>query len=146
MATKSNPASPARSVRKTPRPPKIDFASVKLSSALVDLAREDAPVFSRSIGGQLEHWARIGRAIEQAPGFTLDRVRAALEGRFDAASLTANERRHYYDLLDDELASPSSAENSVMAQLGKSAGAAGYDEHGRLVRVAPDGTTTVIVE
>ncbi|QND62062.1 ParD-like family protein (plasmid) [Mesorhizobium sp. AR07] len=137
--TKPSPNSPARQ-------PKIDFASVKLSSALVNLAREDAPVFSRSIGGQLEHWARIGRAIEQAPGFTLDRVRAALEGRFDPALLADQERTHYYDLLDDVMLAPSSEETAAMALLGRSAGAAGYDAHGRLVRVAGDGNTVVIEE
>jgi len=75
------------------------LTSIKLPAALVDAAREDAVIFSRSIGGQVEHWANLGRAIEATPGFTLDRVRAALGGHYDAAALSADEALLFDDLL-----------------------------------------------
>jgi ParD-like antitoxin of type II bacterial toxin-antitoxin system len=37
---------------------------VKLSDALVEDARETGDVAERSIASQIEHWARLGRAVE----------------------------------------------------------------------------------
>lgn len=39
---------------------------VKLSDALVNAARTEAPVAHRSIPGQIEHWASLGRSVEMA--------------------------------------------------------------------------------
>ena len=38
---------------------------VGLSAALVDAARDEARASRRSLAGQIEHWATIGRAIEK---------------------------------------------------------------------------------
>ena len=37
---------------------------IKLSGELVEDARSSAKLFHRSLTGQIEHWATIGRAIE----------------------------------------------------------------------------------
>jgi len=37
---------------------------VKLSKELVEEARESAKLFHRSLTGQIEHWATLGRVIE----------------------------------------------------------------------------------
>jgi len=37
---------------------------VKLSDELVASAREEAASTDRSITGQIEHWAKIGRSVE----------------------------------------------------------------------------------
>jgi hypothetical protein len=80
------------------------LASIKLSADLVDAARTDAPLFSRSIGGQVEHWARLGRAIENSPAFPLGRVRAALNGEFNADALSDAEWRLFDALLPEAMA------------------------------------------
>jgi hypothetical protein len=41
---------------------------IKISDELALAAREEAEVCDRSIASQLEHWARIGRAVEQVLG------------------------------------------------------------------------------
>jgi hypothetical protein len=38
--------------------------AVKLSDALIDEARNAAALEHRSVAGQIEHWARLGRALE----------------------------------------------------------------------------------
>ncbi len=38
---------------------------VKVADELIEAARETAVLASRSIAKQIEHWARIGRAVEQ---------------------------------------------------------------------------------
>jgi hypothetical protein len=72
------------------------YTTIKMNAKLVEEARTIGATFNRSIGGQIEYWARLGRAVEQIPGYTMDRVQAALEGRFDAAQLS-DEERVYFD-------------------------------------------------
>jgi hypothetical protein len=84
--------------------------SIKLPSELVDAARQDAITFHRSIGGQVEHWAAIGRALESTPGLTLDRVRAALHGQYDATQLTDGEAAIFDDLLGSAMDGKHTAE------------------------------------
>jgi hypothetical protein len=86
------------------------LASIKLPTDLVDAARSDASVFSRSISGQVEHWARLGRAIEASPVFPLDRVRAALNGEFNADALTDAEWELFDALIGDAMDGKHTAE------------------------------------
>ena len=86
------------------------LTSIKLPAELVDAARTDAAMFSRSIGGQVEYWANIGRAMESTPGYTLDRVRAALNGTYDAAALSGDEAELFEDLLWDAMDGTHTAE------------------------------------
>lgn len=106
------------------------FASVKLSRPLVDMARLEAATFSRSIAGQIEHWARLGRALEEEGGFNAARARAVLAG--------SKEDRDRYDALDAAMRMADPDEAAAMAELGRSAGAAGYDEEGKLVVIDAD--------
>lgn len=54
---------------------------VKLSGELVDEARHSAARFHRSLTGQIEHWAAIGRAVEaQLPGDAVSRLLERLGG------------------------------------------------------------------
>lgn len=47
-------------------PSTASFASVKLSSRLVDEARQAAQPMRRSVAGQIEYWATLGRSLESA--------------------------------------------------------------------------------
>ena len=121
------------------------YQSIKLSGSLVDQARQEAPVFSRSIAGQVEHWARLGRALESSPGFTLDRVRSALAGELDPGSLSDDEWSLFDDLRFEGLGEGDNpAADAFAAKVAQTPGAVGYDEQGRLVRVRADGTTEII--
>lgn len=120
------------------------FASVKLGAGLVDEARREASVLHRSVGGQIEHWARLGRAVESAPGFTIDRIKTALEGRFSIDDLTEEEQEAYFDLLGDHLDQPSSAAEAFFEARRRKGGGVGRDGEGRLVRALPGGGSEVI--
>jgi hypothetical protein len=48
------------------------FVSVKLPGQLVKQARESAPTMRRSVAGQIEYWATLGRALEHAGLTTAD--------------------------------------------------------------------------
>ena len=104
----------------------------------------DAAAFHRSIGGQVEHWARIGQAFEQVPGFTLDRVRAAVEGRLNPDSLTEAEAILYEDLAWAAAGAPTQGALAFAEAIRAHPGAVGDDEHGRMVRVLADGSLEII--
>ena len=53
--------------------------SIRICDELFDLARDESGVMSRSIAQQLEHWAKIGAALEQAD-VTQEQVRRILGG------------------------------------------------------------------
>lgn len=60
-----------------------DFASVKLPADLVDQARASAQTMRRSVAGQIEYWATLGRSLEAA-GLTAQDT-SALIARQDAS-------------------------------------------------------------
>ncbi|MDB5543755.1 MAG: ParD-like antitoxin of type bacterial toxin-antitoxin system, partial [Hyphomicrobiales bacterium] len=53
------------------------FSSVKLSAEFVDEARSEARQLHRSVAGQIEYWARLGRAAEAV--MPIAKVREALD-------------------------------------------------------------------
>ncbi|MDR0716521.1 MAG: ParD-like family protein [Azoarcus sp.] len=118
--------------------------SVRISSDLVEAARREAMMFTRTLSGQLEHWAKLGQAIESVPSFTTERMRAALQGRLDADRLDAAEREIYEDLAGEALASPLPAELEFFDALRREGGAVGFDGEGRLVRGLPEGGAEAI--
>lgn len=46
--------------------------NVKLSDETVEMARQQAPIFQRTLGSQVDYWAKIGRLAERYPGFTFE--------------------------------------------------------------------------
>ena len=53
------------------------FASVKLPTALVNQAREAAQPMRRSVAGQVEYWATLGRIVEHS-GLTAQEAQTAI--------------------------------------------------------------------
>ncbi len=86
--------------------PNTGFASVKLPSALVQQAREAAQPMRRSVAGQIEYWATLGRVVEHTC-LTVQEAQAAIEGYETAARQT-----RLKDTLDDIEARFDAAETS----------------------------------
>lgn len=61
------------------------FASVKLPATLVQQAREAAQPQRRSVAGQIEYWATLGRIADET-GLTVQEAREAI-ARYDARQL-----------------------------------------------------------
>jgi hypothetical protein len=66
--------------------------SVRLSEATLSEARKEADIMSRTLQAQVEHWVRLGRAIEQAPAFDDKKVKSALSGELSPDALDPYER------------------------------------------------------
>ncbi len=54
--------------------------AVRVSEDLVQEARKYSRVDHRSITGQIEHWARIGKCAEENPDLTYDIIKEILIG------------------------------------------------------------------
>ena len=67
-------------------PAASNFASVKLPAALVQQAREAATPQRRSVAGQIEYWATLGRIADET-GLTVQEAREAI-ARYDARQKT----------------------------------------------------------
>jgi hypothetical protein len=57
----------------------MESASVRLSLDLLDAARTTAKEEHRTVQGQIERWARIGKACIENPDLPVDFVAASLE-------------------------------------------------------------------
>lgn len=55
-----------------------NFSSVKLPADLVQQAREAAQPLRRSVAGQIEYWATLGRVVEHT-GLTVQEAQTAIE-------------------------------------------------------------------
>jgi hypothetical protein len=95
-------------------------------------------------GSEPEHRTPLGEAIKAAPGFDMTRIRAALDGRFNADMLSPDEREIYEDLLGEALTTPSAKSVEFMKRLRREGGAVGHDDTGRYVRSRPGGDVEVI--
>jgi len=54
--------------------------AVRISEELVNEARKFSKVDHRSLTGQIEHWARIGKCAEENPDLTYDLIKEILVG------------------------------------------------------------------
>ena len=60
--------------------------AIKISEALVSNARVYSKVNNRSLTGQIEFWAKIGKCAEENPDLTYDQIKEILLGLCRIAS------------------------------------------------------------
>lgn len=116
---------------------------VKLSSDLVEAARHESARADRSITAQIEHWARIGRAAEQAlPYETLHALKAR-----QAPAADAEDERQRVKLLESIGQFFSTEDRSAALRKITASGAPTFEAHPsdpeRVVRVGSNGERQV---
>jgi hypothetical protein len=111
-----------------------NFSSIKLSSRFVGEARREAEVLHRSVGAQVEYWARLGRAIESTPGIDVSLIRQALNGQLRLDGLGVAEQTLALDALGAAFDAPDETTRAHFAALGEQDGAVGSDGNGGVVR------------
>lgn len=90
------------------------FSSVKLSADFVAQARSEARHVQRSVGGQIEYWARLGRAAESAMSY--QKVRQALSSGVAFDDLSASEKDTLIDFLVANAGAPTPEEEAFFAE------------------------------
>jgi hypothetical protein len=116
----------------------------RFSADLVDAATAEGARQSRSAKQQLDHWARVGRAVTTIASTQRTRVEAALAGRLPLDQLTREE-----SIVVNAEITAAIEENVASMHYGQTLAAAGIttvalDDQGRLVEHHPDGSTTVL--
>ena len=115
------------------------FAADLVDSAAVEGARQ-----SRSAKQQLDHWARVGRAVSNQHTAPRRRVEAALAGELPMADLSVDEgvvfNAEISAAIDESLARTDYGR--VLADRGITTVA--LDDAGNIVEYRPDGTSAVL--
>jgi len=84
----------------------MSSTSIRISEEFAEASRREARALQRSLGGQIEHWAKIGRAIEHSGQFDSTRVARALAGELPVDELNAYERTAYHIAHEEMMREP----------------------------------------
>ena len=108
--------------------------SIKLGDDIMKIIRRESELQSRSLAGQIAHWVRIGRAIEQSGNFDHARISAALAGDIETTELTGEEKDVWLDSFIEKMGQPGSDEEAFFARRRQLGLGVGLDAAGNLVR------------
>ena len=108
--------------------------SIKLADDIMKIVRRESELQSRSVAGQVAHWVRICRAIEQSGHFDHARITAALAGQIETAVLTDEEKDVWLDSFVEKMAQPGADEVSYFADRRRLGLGVGLDAAGNLIR------------
>jgi len=116
----------------------------RVAADLVDSAAAEGARQSRSAKQQLDHWARVGRAVSSHQTASRCRVEAALAGNLDTNHLSEDE-----GLVFNAEISAAIEESLAAAHYGDALAARGIttvalNDDGEIVEYRPDGTTSVV--
>jgi hypothetical protein len=116
----------------------------RVAADLIDSAAAEGARQSRSAKQQLDHWARVGRAVSSHHTAARRRVEAALAGEADLSSLT-----HEEGVVFNAEVSAAIGEQLAATHYGDLLAARGVttvalDDAGRIVQYRPDGTSVVL--
>lgn len=112
--------------------------SVKFADeSFIDEARAVSGLQSRSLAGQIMHWARIGRAIERSGSFDHARISRVLAGELETGALTAEEKAVWSERFLEKMSELGPDEEAFFAELRKSGKAVGLDASGTITRADP---------
>jgi ParD-like antitoxin of type II bacterial toxin-antitoxin system len=112
----------------------------RFAADLVDAAAAEGARQSRSTKQQLDHWARVGRAVSSQHTASRRRVEAALAGDLELSELTVEE-----GVVFNAEVSAAIEESLARTNYGDTLAARGVttvalDDSGELVEYAPDGS------
>jgi hypothetical protein len=89
------------------------FSSVKLPASLVQQAREAAQPQRRSVAGQIEYWATLGRIADET-GLTVQEAREAI-ARYDARQQADEPLDESLDAIEARFASADTSDRLAQA-------------------------------
>jgi len=101
--------------------------SIRISEELAHTSKAESQLMQRSQAGQIEYWARIGRAIEHSGQFDYQHIAGALKGEVAVDQLTSYEKPVYDELHDEAMRHSSATEIREHRQRIQSMRRAGVD-------------------
>ena len=115
---------------------------VKLSDELVNLARKEAQGAERSITGQIEHWAKLGRSVEAALRHEDALVLKSAQGDLRKAFVGASTQHAVFAVLQEVAATADRSELARTLKQGRVVYQSDPAGSGSIVRIEPDGRRT----
>lgn len=109
---------------------------------LLDAAAVEGARQSRSAKQQLDHWARVGRAVSMPGTVARRRIEATIAGTLPLADLTATERAVANAELDATIQAQARTASYGDLLAGEGVTTVSLDDDGNLVERAPGGATT----
>lgn len=114
---------------------------VTFSADLVVAADAVASKNSRSTSAQLEHWARVGKAITESGPATARQVHRALAGETDREDLDPTETLILDAEIEAGIAERMASTNYAEKRAARGLSSVALDSTGDIVELLPDGTT-----
>ena len=115
------------------------FAADLLDSAAVEGARQ-----SRSAKQQLDHWARVGRAVSSRQTAARRRVEAALNGELELAELSEEEGVVFNAEISATIEESLAGADYGRVLAGRGVTTVALNDKGEMVEHRPDGTEVVV--
>lgn len=116
----------------------------RVAADLMDSAAAEGSRQSRSAKQQLDHWARVGRAVSGRHTAARRRVEAALAGDLALGALDDAEGAVFNAEVTAALEESLAATDYGAELASRGVTTVALDEDGRLVQYRPDGTATVL--
>jgi hypothetical protein len=117
------------------------FAADLLDSAAVEGARQ-----SRSAKQQLDHWARVGRAVSSRDSAARRRVEAALAGELDVTELSEEEGVVFNAEISAAIQESLADDDYGQALAARGITTVALNEDGQIVEHRPDGSAVVVTD
>jgi len=111
---------------------------------LLDSAAAEGGRQSRSAKQQLDHWARVGRAVSLQASASRRRIEAVLAGTLPRTALRSEERTIVDAELDAAIAATAQVTAFGDALASRGVTTVALDDDGALVEHRPDGTSSVL--
>src|SRR4051794_37069484 len=116
----------------------------RVAADLFDSAAVEGKRQSRSAKQQLDHWARVGRAVSMTQTAARRRVEAALAGELPERELFPEERAVFSAELDTSISEAARSTSFGTRLTARGITTVALDDDGVLTRYHPDGTTSAL--
>jgi len=116
----------------------------RFAADLLDAAAAEGARQSRSAKQQLDHWARVGRAVSSGQTAARRRVEAALAGELELADLSEEEGVVFNAEISASIEEQLSAGDYGRVLAGRGVTTVALNDKGEIVEHRPDGTSAVV--
>lgn len=116
----------------------------RVAADLMDSASVEGARQSRSAKQQLDHWARVGRAVSSHQSASRHRIEAAMAGTLDLGDLDTDEEVVFNAELTAAIEERLADANYGAALSARGLTLVALDDDGELVEYRPDGGSSVI--
>jgi ParD-like antitoxin of type II bacterial toxin-antitoxin system len=118
----------------------------RFAADLVDSAAAEGARQSRSAKQQLDHWARVGRAVSSRQTAARRRVEAALAGEVELADLSEEEGVVFNAEISAGIQESLAEADYGRVLAGRGVTTVALNEAGEMVEHRPDGTSVVLTD